>query len=72
MIVTGPGSAVGEKAKKLDRIGKISEKKRAERWPGEGKGRRYLSLPQTSSRLASFADMFLLFPHSRARSHANR
>ena len=37
MIVTGPGSAVGEKAKKLDRIGKISEKKtsRAVAWGGE-------------------------------------
>ena len=59
----------GKKGKKRGQIGKISAKEmsRAVAWGG-GKGGATFSPPQTTSRLASLADFFLLFPHGGAWS----
>ena len=69
VISPGPGSAVGEKGKNWGQIGKMSVKEasRAVAWGG-GKGGATFSPPQTTSRLASLADFFLLFPQSGAWS----
>ena len=58
-----PGSAVGEKGKTRSQIEKIlaSEVIPAVVWGG-GKVRPPLSPHQTTSRLASLADLFFLFP----------
>ena len=62
VINLGPASAVGEKGKKRGQIEKISAKEasRAVAW-GREKGGATLFPPQTTSRLVSLADFFLLF-----------
>ena len=62
---------MGEKGKNRGQIGKISAKeaRRAVAWGG-GKAGATFSPPQTTSRLASLADFFLLFPHCGACSQA--
>ena len=62
---------MGEKGKNRGQIGKMSAKEasRAVAW-GRGKGGATFSPPQTTSRLASLADFFLLFPHGGACSQA--
>ena len=54
---------MGKRGKKRGQIGKIwaKEASRAVAWEG-GTGGATFSRPQTASRLASLADIFLLFP----------